>query len=110
VREGDVPTGGELGRGVFCQIVADSTQSVGIVLARLRKRDDLRDDDFRYRVAHIALTLKRIALYEKLCGASSQYAPGPRRIPGWVGWRPETVDSEMGHEPLSTIVPLASLT
>jgi hypothetical protein len=51
----------------------------------------------------------RSPLYEKL-RASPQYAPGPRRIPGWVGWRPETVDSEMGHEPLSTIVPLASLT
>jgi len=35
VRESDVPTG-ELGRGVFCQIVEDKLdQSVGIVLARL---------------------------------------------------------------------------
>ena len=35
VREGDVPTG-ELGRGVFCQIVEDKLdQSVDIVLACL---------------------------------------------------------------------------
>jgi hypothetical protein len=67
------------------------------VLARLRKRDDLRDDDFRHRVAHIALKLQRIVhLHEKLC-ASPQYAPGPRRTvkmasgPPWLGrldgWR-----------------------
>jgi hypothetical protein len=71
------------------------------VLARIRKRDDLRDDDFRYRVAHIALKLQRIAHYMKSCA----HRLNMRRVHGVslvgsVGWL-ETVDSEMGHEPLS---------